>query len=493
MLRDRLEQIYGHTPKIIAAQPYINILEQTADEYAKIFGGVLVYYSGSEFDDKKSELSLKDKMLISDAWEDDIIITTFVQLFESIITSKNSRLLKLDSLCGSIVILDEVQALPQKYYSLLGAVIKRLSDCYNVRFILMTATQPEIITAAEKVVGPFTAAPLLKNPEIYFEDLHRTKIISKIDELTDSDSLVQFICEVRENNPNYRSVLVVTNTIAQSIELYEKLSEYGQTLYLSTNIIRPDRKAVIEKAKKLIDAELPFTLVSTQAIEAGVDLDFDVGFRDLAPLESIIQVAGRVNRSGEKGDYRPLYLFNTGTNGYVYKFFNLELTKSQLGREIPEEQYKSLCDAYYKALLTDGESDQDIYQAMLELDYGKKSEKEKRNKIDDFTLIEKEGRYRNVLIEKDDSVTKLIQDYCRMIHGNDFSFEVKAELKKLMRRINQYVIAVSENRLKENPPVTFRDLYGIDLDFFVVPKNQLDEYYDTNTGYIFKSSGMKAY
>ena len=169
------------------------------------------------------------------------------------------------------------------------------------------------------------------------------------------------------------------------------------------------------------------------------------------------------------------------------------MTKSQLGREIPEEQYKSLCDAYYKALLTDGESDQDIYQAMLELDYGKKSEKEKRNKIDDFTLIEKEGRYRNVLIEKDDSVTKLIQDYCRMIHGNDFSFEVKAELKKLMRRINQYVIAVSENRLKENPPVTFRDLYGIDLDFFVVPKNQLDEYYDTNTGYIFKSSGMKAY
>ena len=493
LLRDRLEQIYGHTPKIIAAQPYINILEQTADEYAKIFGGVLVYYSGSEFDDKKSELSLKDKMLISDAWEDDIIITTFVQLFESIITSKNSRLLKLDSLCGSIVILDEVQALPQKYYSLLGAVIKRLSDCYNVRFILMTATQPEIIAAAEKVVGPFTAVPLLKNPETYFEDLHRTKIISKIDELTDSDSLVQFICEVRENNPNYRSVLVVTNTIAQSIELYEKLSEYGQTLYLSTNIIRPDRKAVIEKAKKLIDAELPFTLVSTQAIEAGVDLDFDVGFRDLAPLESIIQVAGRVNRSGEKGDYRPLYLFNTGTDGYVYKFFNLELTKSQLGREIPEEQYKSLCDAYYKALLTDGESDQDIYQAMLELDYGKKSEKEKRNKIDDFTLIEKEGRYRNVLIEKDDSVTKLIQDYCRMIHGNDFSFEVKAELKKLMRRINQYVIAVSENRLKENPPVTFRDLYGIDLDFFVVPKNQLDEYYDTNTGYIFKSSGMKAY
>ena len=147
-------------------------------------------------------------------------------------------------------------------------------------------------------------------------------------------------------------MLVVVNTISRSIELFrvlkksfEKVRDKPIVLYLSTNIIPMQRKQIIKKAKELLKREKPVILISTQTIEAGVDLDFDLGFRDLAPLESLIQVAGRVNREGKKGEYLPVYVVSLEDDVQrVYAFHHIDRTRTLLKNmtEILETEYGNL-------------------------------------------------------------------------------------------------------------------------------------------------------
>ena len=331
LLGERINKIYNYRPRMITALPFINILEQTKKDYEGIFENVLVHHSANDFSDEQyGDMPLKDRFLLTNAWENDVIITTFVQFFESILSDKNSKILKVNKLSESIVILDEIQSLPGKYYPLLGVVIKRLSDFYGTRFILMTATQPEIVAYANKLLvgNKMSAIELLEDSSEYYKNLKRTKIIPVMNEVKDNNMIVNFIVSTKKDN---QSALVVVNTISQSIEIYNLLVDKYKTkckvLYLSTNLISLDRKRIIDKAKGYLEKKTPFIMVSTQTIEAGVDLDFDIGYRDLAPLESIIQVAGRINRAGEKEDFSPLYVFETGSGNSVYKMYNIHKTK----------------------------------------------------------------------------------------------------------------------------------------------------------------------
>ena len=373
---ERIKKLYGYNPRIITALPFINILEQTKEDYEGIFNNILVHHSASDYYEKQNEgIILKDRLLLTSAWENDVIITTFVQFFESILCDKNSKILKVNKLSGSVVILDEIQSLPSKYYPLIGAVIKRLSDFYGTRFILMTATQPEIVSYANNILtdNKMSAIELLENNYEYYRDLKRTKIVPVMDEVKDNNTLVDFIYKTRGDG---QSALVVVNTISQSIEIYNLL--YGkyqskcQVLYLSTNLISIDRKKVINKAKDFLEHRIPFIMVSTQTIEAGVDLDFDIGFRDMSPLESIIQVAGRINRSGQKKDFSPLYVFDTGSEKSIYKMYNIHKTKEILTDEILESEYRQIIKEYYETLLLEDKSyDTEIYEAIKMLDYSK--------------------------------------------------------------------------------------------------------------------------
>lgn len=472
LLAKRIKKIYGCSPRFITALPFINILEQTKDDYKGIFGDVLVQYSASEYEGNK-DIPLKDRLLLTNAWEDHVIITTFVQFFESILSSQNSRILKVNKLSGSIIILDEIQALPAKYYPLLGTVIKRISEYYGAWFILMTATQPEIVSYANLILGndKMSSIELLEDNHVYYEDLERTKIIPVMDKVQDSESLVELISQTKKDN---QSALVVINTISQSIEIYHLLKDKYRTLYLSTNLINVDRKAVIEEAKELLKNKIPFVMVSTQTIEAGVDLDFDIGYRDLAQLESIIQVAGRINRSGNKGKHCPLYVFETENSKLIYSIYKLDKTKELLTDEIPENKYRDLVSKYYRILLDEDQSyDTEIYEAIKNLDYAE---------ISKFHLID-DKNVRSVIIEKDDRITNLISQYCTLIKERKFDFDTKAELKQLFNKISNYTVDIRVNKLIKHKPWYFKDIYDIDLDFFIVPRENVSDYYN-ETGFI---------
>ena len=291
-IKERMQKQFGYSGQIITALPFINILEQTKSDYESFFTDVLTHYSGVDLNtsskNNEDENTLQEKLLLMSAWESPVIITTFVQFFESILTNKNNRLIKFNKLAGSVVILDEIQTIPSVFAPLLGAIIKYLNVFYGTRFILMTATQPEIVEAANKLLPKnylMTAHELLPNHQKYYDNLTRTKLVNVFSEVTNNEELVEFIKKTKGDN---KAALVVVNTIRQSIEVYKMLKQEYKVLYLSTNLIAIDRKKVIDQAKMLLSKKESFVLVSTQTIEAGVDLDFDIGYRDLASLESII-------------------------------------------------------------------------------------------------------------------------------------------------------------------------------------------------------------
>lgn len=478
-ISERIEKLYGYKPRIITALPFINILEQTKTDYEEIFDHVMVHSSANVYESKLPQdetIPLKDRLLLTSAWESPVIITTFVQFFESVLGSQNSWLIKLNKMAGSIVILDEIQALPGKYYPLLGAVIYHLAEYYGTRFILMTATQPEIVASANKILKnkAMNAIELLEDSAEYYAELKRTRLIPAFDQVKDNESLVSFVNQTRGEK---QSAVVVVNTIAQSIEVYNLLKETNRVLYLSTNLVSKDRKKVIDEAKQLLENKTPFILVSTQTIEAGVDLDFDIGYRDLGPLESIVQIAGRVNRSGGKDDFSPVYIFDTGTGKSVYKNYHLKQTRDLLKQEILENEYADLIQKYYKILLADQSYDKTIYEAIEKLDY---------DTIEQFQLIEDQQDVKTVLVILDDEIEKLVDEYCQLIKKGKLDFNNKAKLSQLLRIMSQYTVDVRIKKLIKNRPCTFHEVYGVHLDWFVVQQADLKYYYD-KTGFISES------
>ncbi len=484
VLAQRIESLEGFRPRLITAMPFINILEQTKDDYQGIFSEVLIHYGSNDQEQKQdTEESLQNRLLCTEAWESEVIITTFVQLFESLLSGKNRRVLKVNRLAGAIVILDEVQALPAKYYPLLGFVMQRLSQYYGTRFILMTATQPEIVRFANLLLPnqEMTAIELLEDSAQYYQSLCRTKLVPVMDQVINNETLVDLIVNTRQK---HQSALVVVNTIAQSIAIYKLLIALypDAVLYLSTNLTSVDRKRVIEQAKKLLREKIPFIMVATQTVEAGVDLDFDIGYRDMAPLESIIQVAGRINRSGEKGNDCPLYIFNTGNYKLIYALDVCKRTQSLLQTEIPEQEYHGLMKRYYADMFTSGITyDTEVYQGIMALQY---------EKIETFKLIQ-ETRRISVIVLQDNDIEEKVQRLCELLRCKK-DFAIKAQIKQLINQIGSYTVEIYPDKLKTNRPFPFESIYGIQLNYLVIPHGNLKDYYGI-TGFIAEETGAYMY
>lgn len=488
-LADRLEQAEKQRPHLISAVPFINILEQAIADYQSVFGDVLVHFGASdpaEFDSRMQEMPLQDQMLLTASWEAPVVLTTFVQLFESILTGKNKRLLKLNRLAGAIVLLDEVQAIKAEYYPLFAAVMDCMATYYGTRFILMTATQPKLFDCAQYTTRiqykPQKPLELLPDYPIYFRQLHRTKLVPRWDELQSLETVCDAILEQSEK---YNSILCVVNRVQDSIDLYHMLEECDkEILYLSTNIVSVDRKAVIQRAKEYLNPEnpVPFIMVSTQTIEAGVDLDFDMAFRDLAPMESIIQSAGRVNRSGSKGIDSPIILFNTGHYNKVYSDIACKLVRNTIQNEVKEADYQQMLTQYFDSVVSsDTTFDTEIYcKGILELDY---------EKLDEFHMIEQQDRA-TVLVMKDDIIEAMVQELCNLMREPEHSFEKNAEIQKKLSQIGAYTVEVYPNKILKNLPPKFKDCFDIDLNYYVADRMDWQRYYSGKTGFIAESGIM---
>jgi len=523
ILRERLEAICHYKPRIITAIPFINIINQTENDYKQVIGNngrIIVHHRLADLKtsqgDKQEKLSLDQALSEVEAWEGDVILTTFVQLFQSLFTGQNRLLKKINKLAGSIVILDEIQSIPEKYMPLIGASIIKMSEYFGTRFILMTATQPRIIELGQKLLKNnenIDVLELLPNNEIYFNELTRTKILPRLDNPMDTEEFVTFFKKTWEN----KSSLIVVNMIKRSIELFKKLkNELGNdahVIYLSTNIIPKHRAQVIDKVSNLLNEKETVVMVSTQTIEAGVDLDFEVGYRALAPLESIIQTAGRVNRKGALIDNNgnpitsKLYVVELNVDHqYVYKLHHLEKTKNLLRtyKEIEEKNYQYLVKQYYDAML---ENPVDLVSLNI---WEEGIRKLNFDEIEKFKLIESPGEVVDVFIESDEYARKLADAYEEIrdnkktynlslfegIIDSDFLtnlseelnyYEKKSLLRQILSKMSEYMVQIRLKRYMKNRPFTFSERNGVNADFFWVPRENLNHYYDQDTGYMDES------
>ena len=307
--------------RIIIAIPYTSIITQTANVLRNIFGeeNVLEHHSnvdGSEQNNK--ELSEKLK-LATENWDYPIVVTTNVQLFESLFSNRPSDCRKLHNIAKSVLILDEVQTLPMEFLQPIVDSLDTLQRVFGVSILFTTASQPVL---SGKIVG--------SNPYVSFDGLPTVHEIIPPDANLHTRLRRVDLCfdnkrrnydEIALEIAKHQRVLCIVNTRNDAREIYNRLPKEGICLHLSRMMCPDHVKEVINKVKLALkqDSNTIIRVVATQLIEAGVDIDFPVVFRQEAGLDSILQAAGRCNREGmlDKGQTFVFGLDKPLPNGFI--------------------------------------------------------------------------------------------------------------------------------------------------------------------------------
>ncbi|MBV5328661.1 MAG: CRISPR-associated endonuclease Cas3'' [Chlorobium sp.] len=279
--------------RIIYVIPYTSIIEQTADQFRTIFGDtVLEHHSNLDVADVSREDSRS--RLACENWDAPLIVTTTVQFFESLFASRTSRCRKLHNIAQSVVILDEAQLLPTDFLKPVLELMRELQLNYGVTFILSTATQPAL-GPHKSMDFDFSGLPGLQEiipPSLNLhERLQRTKV-ALLEELAGPVTWDDLASRLS----GHESALCIVNRRDDARILWAKLPP--GTFHLSALMCGAHRSDRIAEIKKSLLKKNPTMVVSTQLVEAGVDLDFSVVYRALAGLDSVAQAAGRCNREG---------------------------------------------------------------------------------------------------------------------------------------------------------------------------------------------------
>jgi len=294
--------------RIIYVIPFTSIIEQNAEVFKEILGeeNILEHHANFDWNRNKDEISpdgmsddILDKLkLASENWDIPIVVTTNVQFFESLFANRSSRCRKLHNLAKSVIIFDEAQILPREYLDPCMLAVKELVINYGSSAVFCTATQPCL---GSRLLG-VNFIELAPNPQELFNFYRRVRI-KNAGIVPDS--------ELVEKLNNHPQVLCIVNTRKHAKGLFEQLEGKG-CFHISTLMCPANRKETLTRIRALLKNGLPCRVVSTQVMEAGIDVDFPVGYRSMAGLDSIIQAAGRVNREG-KNAMGDVYVFQPET------------------------------------------------------------------------------------------------------------------------------------------------------------------------------------
>lgn len=270
--------------RIIYVIPYTSIIEQTAKIFKDILGheNVLEHHSNFDFEDHE-DLILHKLKLSSENWDIPIVVTTNVQFFESLFANKSSKCRKLHNIANSVIIFDEAQMIPTEFLTPCLMAIAELVMSYKATCVLCSATQPSLKDRFPKEIR---INEICENTELLYKFFRRTKIVNRGK---------MGLAQIAEELNNCNQALCIVNSKKHAIEIYSKLSSEG-AFHLSTRMCPKHRSEVLSEIKKRLKDKLPCRVVSTQLIEAGVDVDFPVVYRAMAGIDSIVQAGGRCNR-----------------------------------------------------------------------------------------------------------------------------------------------------------------------------------------------------
>lgn len=486
-LRARIEKEKGYIPRIVYSLPFITIIEQNYEVIRDVLsfgiedfeenGSVYLikhhHLTDLKYKEGKEERPIDEALLLIESWQSEIIVTTFIQFLHTVIGFKNTFLKKYHNIAGSIILLDEVQNIPIEYWELVGKVIELLSDYFGCYFILLTATKPLILRKGEVV-------ELVESSEDYFRKLNRVVIKPNLEKR----SIDEFIEWFKDNYDSEKSYLIVANTIRSSKEIYTKIKDCNLAnylFYLSTSIIPKQRAGRIKAIKNLLKGDNRLIVVSTQVIEAGVDLDFDTVIRDIGPIDSIIQVAGRCNREFSTTQ-REVYIFSLNDfASSVYGKIHPDISKQLLdGQEIQERNFYRLTNKYFEEVKPKINDDisKYIWEAMLELRFYMKNPPQKDGYdvlVSEFQLIKEKGEYVDIFVEIDAEAKLVWERYCNEVYKESNFLYRKYIYFSIRKQFREYIISIKKDKRVVLPP----KVYG----FHYIPQNQVEDFYSMDTGF----------
>jgi CRISPR-associated endonuclease/helicase Cas3 len=369
--------------RVVVAIPFTSIIEQTADQYRQALGPLAELGLVEHHSSLNPERDTRQNKLAAENWDAPLIVTTNVQLFESLFAAKTTPARKLHRLARSVIILDEAQTIPVDLLTPTLAALKELVTRYGCTVVLCTATQPALEhRPADFSIGLENVRPIIGNSPKLHEELKRVAVTRA--GMLSNEQLVE--CLAAEPQ-----VLCVVNTKAHAAKLYDELvrrtGKGSRCYHLSTFMCAQHRRDVLRRVRRIlrrnalakakgIDA-YPCRVISTQLVEAGVDVDFPCVYRAPAGFDSVAQAAGRCNREGRLVDEQGQPVL-----GRVYAFGTEQLpppgllrAAAQCARELseahPDPLAPSAVDAYFKLLYWSRAHEWDKHGVMACFDYNR--------------------------------------------------------------------------------------------------------------------------
>lgn len=480
----KLRELLRDNRRIIYSLPFTSIIEQNFDVLYRLHKSIdgfekesgryiLKHHSlaNPKYESDEYDFDKLESELLIENWSSGIVVTTFVQLFETLIGTRNRMLKKLINIKGSIIILDEIQAIDISLLPLVEYVLEKACEAYDLRIIMMTATKPYILK---------NSIELLEDNQRYFSMFNRTTLLPELN----NKKLSLFLDDFKERLED-KSYLIVCNTISSSLDVYSSLKEINRPVfYLSTNLTPFHRRERIKRIKELLANGEKIILVSTQVVEAGVDVDFDVVIRDIGPLDSIIQCAGRCNRNGLK-DNGLVYVYslipddkdvlNFGFGKYVYGIPTLEITKKILKEhQYREGEYFNIVSDYFKLIQQDRskEKSKKFINSIKSLNFS--DETKDSLPLYKFSLIEDNPGFMDVFVIYDDLAESTFKRYCDMLKIKDY-YERRREYLDIKNTIRDYTISL---------PIKYHSLFDEQYGLYILPRERVADSYNDEIGFI---------
>lgn len=481
-----LRKTHPHLQRIIYSLPFTSVIDQNYKVFVDILKNnsvgvssdlILAHHHLAEYEYKgKDEYSQNEAEYLVETWDSELVVTTFVQLLASFLSVKNSGLKRFHRLANAVIILDEVQNIPHYYWELLRNVLKMISQSLNSVVLLVTATLPMIFDPDDQDV-----VELAYPKKTWFSSLNRVELHhSALDKTMELDDLANMVADDYCQDKSLKR-LIILNTIQSSLDLYKRLTDMlpdAKFIYLSSNVIPIQRMDRINTIKTHTGSGL--IIVSTQVVEAGVDIDVDIVYRDLAPLDSIIQASGRCNRNESKSRSK-VVLFQLAKNQrpywrYIYDETLVLGTLRTLGTDkapLGESELHEISTQYYAYLNSVSSKDRSksIIRGLSTLNLGSALAFHAKNNPDAFNLIDSYPA-QTVFIDNDEASSALLESYCSLRDSKEHdSFEKRAELKKTLRKMGVYMINVDKRIIKSTGSI------------FIIERANVFQYYDQDTGF----------
>lgn len=492
-LRYALHQV-SHKPKnkFIYVTAFLSVLEQNAKEIKEIIGeeGVLEHHSNADIfngvayskaSDEREDMKYIQKSFMLDTWEDPVVLTTMVQFFNTLFKGKSANLRRFSSLINSVIVIDEVQSLPIEVMYFFNLTMNFLKNVMKCTIVLCTATQPiydhdsirhklqygsidkenqtaDLVALSKKDRECFVRSSVRKFKD---DDGDTSENIH-----VSAEEIAKYAFENRD-----KSILIVVNTKAAARSIVKSLDKLDlpkdDIYYLTTNLCPAHRGEIISEVKERLSQGEKIMCVSTQLIEAGVDVDFEQVMRSYAGVDSIIQVAGRCNREGNLPDGGEVILFKMdeaveNTKGILGIADKKKITEDllvqmhgkidtdRLGEMFYDSYYSSEADGGNRMEFPFGKDRATLFDLFVGNSISPDATKNKNGKLrgklkevaEKFQLISDDTD--GVFVFYKDGIDDL-NNLLRIAEKNFISVEDRAEMKRLIRKLQPYSINIYKN------------------------------------------------